>query len=236
MDIASRSKIVHFALCRYCLQHAPEVVTREELQKQLWPADVFIDFDHGLNKAIGKVRRALNDSAEKPRFVETVGRRGYRFIALLPPIDGKDTPVPEVAPSSEDREIHRRGGQALGVAGALSVTVLLVAFLFRPAMPKPQIVSVVQVTKSGEAWPLEPMATDGPRLYYQSLSQSLSSSASAANWRVKQVLLNGNEENVISGTADRSLSFRIRGLSPTTQNFSAYLGSGKNSGRPSLYP
>lgn len=63
------------------LRHANEVVTREELQKQLWPADVFVDFDHGLNTAIAKIRRALNDSADQPRFVETVGRRGYRFVA-----------------------------------------------------------------------------------------------------------------------------------------------------------
>jgi DNA-binding winged helix-turn-helix (wHTH) protein len=62
------------------LCHANEVVTREELQKQLWPADVFVDFDHGLNTAIAKIRRALNDSADQPRFVETVGRRGYRFM------------------------------------------------------------------------------------------------------------------------------------------------------------
>jgi TolB-like protein/DNA-binding winged helix-turn-helix (wHTH) protein/Flp pilus assembly protein TadD len=58
-----------------------EVVTREELQKKLWPADTFVDFDHGLNKAINKVRDALGDSAESPRFVETVSRRGYRFLA-----------------------------------------------------------------------------------------------------------------------------------------------------------
>jgi TolB-like protein/DNA-binding winged helix-turn-helix (wHTH) protein/Tfp pilus assembly protein PilF len=63
------------------LQNANSVVTREELQAQLWPSDVFIDFNQGLNAAIGKIRRALNDSAEKPRFIETVGRRGYRFIA-----------------------------------------------------------------------------------------------------------------------------------------------------------
>jgi DNA-binding winged helix-turn-helix (wHTH) protein len=201
------------------LQHAPEVVTRAELQSQLWPADVFVDFDHGPNKAIGKVRRALNDSADKPRFVETVGRRGYRFIALLPPMHGEDTGVDTGTASGEDREIHRRVGQALRLAGAVSAAVLLLAFLFRPAMSKPQVVSVVQVTKSGEAWPLEPMATDGPRLYYQSLSQSLSSSASAANWRVKPVLLNGNEENVIFGTSDRNHSFRIRGLFPDDTEF-----------------
>lgn len=69
------------------LRHAHEVVTREELQKQLWPTDVFIDFDNGLNTVVGKIRRALNDSAETPRFVETVGQRGYRFIAAVDVVD-----------------------------------------------------------------------------------------------------------------------------------------------------
>src|SRR5215471_10068372 len=63
------------------LEHPGEVVTREELQKRLWPADTFVDFDHGLNKAINKIREALGDSADTPRFVETVARRGYRFLA-----------------------------------------------------------------------------------------------------------------------------------------------------------
>jgi TolB-like protein/Flp pilus assembly protein TadD len=63
------------------LENHGEVVTREELQKKLWPADTFVDFDHGLNKAINKIREALSDSAESPRFVETVARRGYRFLA-----------------------------------------------------------------------------------------------------------------------------------------------------------
>jgi Tol biopolymer transport system component/DNA-binding winged helix-turn-helix (wHTH) protein len=220
------------------LQQAPEVVTREELQKQLWPADVFVDFDHGLNKAIGKVRRALNDSADEPRFVETVGRRGYRFIVPLtpalapslppsllppplPPVDGEDSGVAAETASHEGTEIHFRGRRTVGLAGAVAIIVLLLAFLFRPAMPKPQVVSIVQVTKSGEAWPLEPMATDGPRLYYQSLSRSLSSGLSAANWRVKQVLLNGNEETVIPGTSNSILTFRIRGLSPDDTEFLA---------------
>ena len=60
-----------------------EVVTREELQKALWLADTFVDFDQGLNKAINKVREALSDSAVNPRFVETLPRRGYRFIASV---------------------------------------------------------------------------------------------------------------------------------------------------------
>src|SRR5215467_4788608 len=58
-----------------------QVVSREELQQKLWAGDTFVDFDHGLNKAIGKVREALADNADNPRFIETLPRRGYRFIA-----------------------------------------------------------------------------------------------------------------------------------------------------------
>jgi len=78
-----------FRLLEVLLERPGEVVTREELQKRLWPADTFVDFDHGLNKAINKIREALGDSAESPRFVETVSRRGYRFLAEV-----KDSEVP----------------------------------------------------------------------------------------------------------------------------------------------
>jgi DNA-binding winged helix-turn-helix (wHTH) protein len=63
------------------LERAGEVVTRDELREKLWPSDTFVDFDHSLNTAINKVREALGDSASKPRYVETLARRGYRFIA-----------------------------------------------------------------------------------------------------------------------------------------------------------
>jgi TolB-like protein/DNA-binding winged helix-turn-helix (wHTH) protein/Tfp pilus assembly protein PilF len=65
------------------LQRPGEVVTREELQKRLWPADTFVDFEHSLNAAIKRLRAALGDSAQAPRFVETLARQGYRFIAPL---------------------------------------------------------------------------------------------------------------------------------------------------------
>jgi hypothetical protein len=71
------------------LEHPGDIVTREELRARLWPADTFVDFDHGLNKAINKLRDALGDSAESPRFVETVARRGYRFLA---DVKGADAP------------------------------------------------------------------------------------------------------------------------------------------------
>ncbi len=63
------------------MEHPGEVVTREELQKRIWPADTFVDFDHGLYSAVQRLRDALGDTAETPRYVETLPRRGYRFIA-----------------------------------------------------------------------------------------------------------------------------------------------------------
>src|SRR5258707_8487743 len=71
-----------FQVLTVLLEHPGEVVTREELQKQLWP-DTFVDVDHNLNTAINKIREVLGDSAESPRYVETLPRRGYRFIAAV---------------------------------------------------------------------------------------------------------------------------------------------------------
>jgi DNA-binding winged helix-turn-helix (wHTH) protein len=65
------------------LERPGELVTREELKKKLWPDDTFVDFDQSLNKAVNRLREALKDSAEDPRFIETLPRRGYRFIGSL---------------------------------------------------------------------------------------------------------------------------------------------------------
>lgn len=70
-----------FQVLALLLERAGDLVTREELRQKLWPSDTFVDFDHSLNTAINKVREALGDSASNPRFVETMARRGYRFIA-----------------------------------------------------------------------------------------------------------------------------------------------------------
>ena len=70
-----------FQVLAMLLARAGDVVSREELQQKLWPGNTFVDFDHGLNKAINKIREALGDSADTPRFIETVSRRGYRFLA-----------------------------------------------------------------------------------------------------------------------------------------------------------
>ena len=97
-----------FLLLTVLLESAGEVVTREELRKRLWSEDTFVDFDHRLAVAVNKLRDALQDSAEKPKFIETVGRRGYRFVGQLEStnslsVDSEvgvgETPLPSPLPS-----------------------------------------------------------------------------------------------------------------------------------------
>ena len=90
------------------LERPGELVTREELRQKLWPADTFVDFDHGLNTVINRLRETLGDSASNPRFIETLARRGYRFLA---PVETAGTapatstaspaPTPEAPPSAK---------------------------------------------------------------------------------------------------------------------------------------
>jgi DNA-binding winged helix-turn-helix (wHTH) protein len=83
-------------LCQL-VEHPHEVISREELHVKLWPADTFVDFDHGLNAAIRRLRDALGDSVEKPRFIETMARRGYRFIAPVEWLDDSGHFTPRAA-------------------------------------------------------------------------------------------------------------------------------------------
>ncbi len=71
-----------FRLLVILLERSGQIVTREELQNRLWPADTFVDFERGMNRAINKLREALGDDADNPRFIETLPRRGYRFLAV----------------------------------------------------------------------------------------------------------------------------------------------------------
>jgi DNA-binding winged helix-turn-helix (wHTH) protein len=72
-----------FHVLAMLLEQPGEVVTRDEMQRRLWPADTFVDFDHSVNTAIKKLRQALGDDKKKPRFVETLPKRGYRFLASV---------------------------------------------------------------------------------------------------------------------------------------------------------
>ncbi len=79
-----------FQVLAFLLERPGDIVTREELRQKLWPADTFVDFDHSLNTAVNKLREALGDSANSPRYVETLARRGYRFLA---PVQRSDAPI-----------------------------------------------------------------------------------------------------------------------------------------------
>ncbi len=105
------------------LEQPGQLVTREELRKRLWPDDTFVDFEHGLNAAVKRLRDTLGDSADSPRFVETVPRRGYRFIAPAS-VDGTSSlPSPATEITSEGFLPRVKRGWPLLVA-ALSSPLL----------------------------------------------------------------------------------------------------------------
>src|SRR3954464_1283766 len=80
-----------FEILRLMLERPGDIVTREELQQRLWPDGTFVDFEHSLNAAVKRLRAALGDDADNPKFVETLPRRGYRFIAALHDGSGPET-------------------------------------------------------------------------------------------------------------------------------------------------
>jgi Tol biopolymer transport system component/DNA-binding winged helix-turn-helix (wHTH) protein len=108
-----------FQVLAVLLEKPGEVVTREELRARLWPTDTFVDFDHGLNAAIKRLRDALGDSAENPRFVETLARRGYRFVA---PVHCVTNGAAEASASNlSKQQIGQRWRIGLAVAGVLAM-------------------------------------------------------------------------------------------------------------------
>jgi TolB-like protein/DNA-binding winged helix-turn-helix (wHTH) protein/Flp pilus assembly protein TadD len=102
-----------FHVLQILLEHPGELVAREELQRQIWPADTFVDFEKGLNNAIKRLRDALGNSAEQPRFIETHSRRGYRFIGSITAGNGagrteEGSPTGEIGVPARSRPLYRR--------------------------------------------------------------------------------------------------------------------------------
>ena len=167
-----------FQVLEMLLEHAGEVVTREELQKNLWPVDTFVDFDHGLNKAINKIRDALGDSAESPRFVETVSRRGYRFLAEVKDVAGGSVAAPThgtEAISSPQRSDHAkiasdsvtekritpsRPWRRVGVILAVGFAILGACALYLRNRPSSSLIRSLAVL------PLESLSGDASQDYF----------------------------------------------------------------------
>jgi TolB-like protein/DNA-binding winged helix-turn-helix (wHTH) protein/Tfp pilus assembly protein PilF len=161
-----------FQLLAMLLERPGELVTREELSSRLWPQTI-VDFDHGLNKAIGKIRDALGDSSENPRFIETVARRGYRFLAdvAVVPAGQPATAANDLAPLG-DSGLHGRGdagksprrltARAWGLFGfglALVLAASLSWILYPRSHPSPAIRSLAVL-------PLENLSGDPAQDYF----------------------------------------------------------------------
>jgi len=179
-----------FRILRLLLEAAGEVVSREELRKRIWPEGTFVEFDGSLNTALMKLRAALNDNAENPVFIETVPRRGYRFIApvevsnlelpplmtairveseegresLELPLDGDGPPEPW----AQRRVLARTASsgpswwQVALMLGGLTAVLLLI--LWPRTVPK--VLAVRQLTHVGQVDPWGKLVTDGSRIYF----------------------------------------------------------------------
>ena len=162
------------------------LVSREDLHKKLWPADTFVDFDVGLNSAIRKLRQALNDDAENPRYIETLAKRGYRFMApvidtgTMAPTQGSQ-PVSDgvssvdISSDTNGSSAGRAHAAAIGskqwvwIASALVVIAIAAGFIFWRTRPPavPIVEAVTQLTDDGEPKPYaSKIVTDGVRVYF----------------------------------------------------------------------
>jgi TolB-like protein/DNA-binding winged helix-turn-helix (wHTH) protein len=127
-----------FRVLQILLERPGEVVTREELQRQIWPSDTFVDFDRGLNNAVKRLREALADSADEPRYIETLPKRGYRFIAPVQVVNGHNgaepktpvVPIETVKPKRNRLLFGRWFWTGKMIAAAIMLVVLGIAILF----------------------------------------------------------------------------------------------------------
>jgi Tol biopolymer transport system component/DNA-binding winged helix-turn-helix (wHTH) protein len=148
------------------IEHHGEIVSREELRSTLWHEDTFVDFETGLNTAIKRLRETLGDSADSPTFIETLPRRGYRFIATVERPVGEDSRIsgPSSLPeSSAGKNLLKRTGV---IAGVVVLVLICVAF-WRSQPQPPTVTNIVRITNDGKAKnPINPPATDGVHIYF----------------------------------------------------------------------
>jgi DNA-binding winged helix-turn-helix (wHTH) protein/Tol biopolymer transport system component len=155
-----------FQLLTALLERPGEVVSREELQRRLWAGNTNVEFDRSLNTAASKLRDVLDDSAETPRFIQTLPKRGYRFIA----------PISEpVATPQPRRTAWLRGNLKQAIAAAILILALVAAYAWRAPSSVPRVTRIVQLSNDGFDKGTA-LATDGPRIYFtasQGASQSV---------------------------------------------------------------
>jgi DNA-binding winged helix-turn-helix (wHTH) protein/WD40 repeat protein len=146
------------------LEHAGQTVTREQLRSALWPADTFVDFETGLNTTIKRLRETLGDSAENPAFIETVPKRGYRFIApVTAPNSGSESVAEKVGPKRVRLGTILKLGAVL-ILGGLSVGFALRHWSTESSLPA-RVLDFTQLTSDGQAKQGH-LLSDGSRIYF----------------------------------------------------------------------
>lgn len=218
-----------FLILTLLLERPGAIVTREELQKKLWSGDTFVDFDLSLNSAVKKLRQALHDDSENPRFIETLYRRGYRFIA---PVNGasdasgltteSSTPAPplEVVPIRPTPSPKPAFARRLLLYWAIPVLLVLTMVGYRlTPMPPPRVLGFTQITHDGLY--KGDMFTDGQRLYFSEIEGD--------HFVVSQVSAAGGETSQLTAPFQNVFA---RGISPDGSSLliGAFQGTDKFSG------
>jgi DNA-binding winged helix-turn-helix (wHTH) protein len=149
------------------LEHAGQTVTREQLRSALWPADTFVDFETGLNTTIKRLRETLGDSAENPAFIETVPKRGYRFIApVTAPNSGSESVAEKVGPDRVPLSIILKLGAVL-ILAVLSVGFALRHWSTTSSLPA-RVLDFTQLTSDGQSKQGR-LLSDGSRIYFSEM-------------------------------------------------------------------
>jgi len=180
------------ALLAMLIEHAGSVVTRAELQQRLWP-DTTVEFDDGLNTCIRQIRVALGDDASAPQYVETLPRRGYRFLPRVEPDSPASPPVVAAPVVSSWRASRRWSTLAVAVAGALAMGALALAARRHHSQAEGIAIAIVPFTAD---------TTDPLMVSYQRrlMTQMLANARSEAGWRV---VGDGKATHVLSGSLVR---------------------------------
>jgi len=171
-----------FQILARLLERPGQIVTREELQEQLWPQDTFVDFDLSLNSAVKKLRQALGDDSANPRFIETLYRRGYRFIGQT-----NGTATASLGLESLRAKPRRISPQLLAWAIPAALAVIIALIWFARPLPLPRVIGYTQITHDGLH--KGPIVTDGQRLYFVEVNDE--------HFVVAQVSMLGGETSLL---------------------------------------
>lgn len=153
-----------FQILTMLLQRPGQLVSREELKQALWPSDTFVDFEKSTNAAINRLREALGDSADNPRYIETLPRRGYRLVV---PVTGVIPLVEQLSAAAvlPKRDARRRPTRFALIALILVCTTLTFWYTVIRSPTAPKVLRFTQLTNDGQL-KAGPMATDGMRIYF----------------------------------------------------------------------